>query len=283
MTPRASTGEPAVVSRAATALRRRAGGPLDACVVLGSGVAGPTLEAQKRVPLHRIPGLVAPSVEGHGGQVHFGTVDGLRVAVFTGRVHLYEGRTPAAVVRPVRAAARAGARFLLVTNASGSLAPRLSPSTLLLLSDHLDFSGGDPAVGEPEGPFGPRFTAMAGAYDADLRAAARTAARRARIATAEGVYAFRRGPGFETAAEVRALRTLGADAVGFSTVPDVLAARRLGMRVFALSVVSNRAGSSDDGHESVLRVVRSMGAEVTVLLDAVLAEAAKSARGRERE
>lgn len=274
----AKRGEESKVGRAAAAIRRLAKGKLDACVVLGSGVAGPPLEDERAIPVEEIPGLAVPSVPGHPGELVLGRSHGLRVAVFAGRGHVYEGFTPAQVARPVRAAAKAGARLLVATNASGGVAEWIRPGDLLVVSDHIDLGRGDPATGEEEGPFGPRFFPMADAYDAALGAAAVEAARAEKATCARGVYAFLRGPAFETAAEVRMLRTLGADAVGMSTVPEVLAARRMGMRVFALSVVSNRAGSPGDDHLTVLDRVRSRGDVVARVLHRVLGSFAAEAR-----
>ncbi|MCK6481607.1 MAG: purine-nucleoside phosphorylase [Planctomycetes bacterium] len=263
--------ERALAEAAAAALRARAGGPLDAVVVLGSGVGGPALEGEVHAPLGEFPSLPAPSVEGHGATLSFGTVRGLRVLVAAGRVHLYEGRTPAEAARLVRAAGLAGARLACLTNAAGGVAPWMKAGDLLLLSDHLDLGRGDPAAGEPEGAFGPRFASMAGAWDPALRAAGLEAARAARATAAEGVYAFLRGPAFETEAEVRMLRTLGADAVGMSTVPEALGARRLGMALFGLSVVANRAGTPGGGHGEVLAAVRARSGATGAVLGAVLA------------
>lgn len=265
-----AAGERAAVDAAAAAIRGRAGGPVDAVVVLGSGVAGPTLAEVDRFPGAAIPGLPAPSVEGHAGSLLLGAAAGLRVLVLEGRLHLYEGRTAAEVVRPLRAAAGAGARVALLTNASGGVAPWTRPGDLLLLSDHLDLGRGDPAVGEGDA-FGPRFTSMAGAWDPALRAAALPAGRRHGGTVAEGVYAFLRGPAYETRAEVALLRAAGADCVGMSTVPEALAARRLGLRLLGLSVVANRAGEPGGSHAAVLAAVRSRAAAVTGVLDAALA------------
>jgi purine-nucleoside phosphorylase len=268
-------GEAETVEGAAAALRAHAGGDLDLCVVLGSGVAGPALEEVRAVPVGEIPGLRVPTVPGHAGQVRFGRVRGLRAAVFSGRCHLYEGYSAADVVRPVRAAARAGARLLCATNAAGGISEWLRPGDFLVIGDHLDLGGGDPSAGEPDGLFGRRFFPMAASYDDALANAAIEAGRRDRVSISRGVYAFVRGPAYETAAEVRMLRTLGADAVGMSTVPETMAARRMGMRVFALSVVSNRAGAPLDTHEKVVDHVRSRGPAMARLLDAVVASFAE--------
>ncbi len=274
----AAGGEEKTVARAAEELERLAGGRLDACAVLGSGVAGPTLEGERTVPVASVPGLEVPSLPGHPGEVRLGTIRGLRTAVFSGRCHLYEGYTPAQVVRPVRAAARAGARLLAATNAAGGVASWLRPGDFLVIADHLDLGHGDPAAGEKDGLFGPRFFPMAGAYDETLADAGLEEARRVRSGCARGIYAFLRGPAFETEAEVRMLRMLGADAVGMSTVPEVLAARRLGMKVFALSIVANRAGEAGVSHAAVLDRVRARGAEATRVLDAVLAAFAQEGK-----
>jgi purine-nucleoside phosphorylase len=273
---RKAGGEEEAVAGAAAALEALAGGRLDACLVLREGLAPPPLEGARAAAAAGVPGLLP--VPGAKHAVTVGTAHGLRVAAFSGRRHLYEGCTPAEVARPVRAAARAGARLLALTNAAGGVAAWCRPGDFLVLEDHLDLGRGDPAAGEEAGAFGPRFQSLADAYDDALADAGLEAARRARVACARGVYAFLRGPAFETRAEVRMLRTLGADVVGMSTVPEVAAGRRLGMRVFALSVVGNRAGVASDGDERVTERVAGRAAAASAVLDAVLAAFAGDGR-----
>jgi purine-nucleoside phosphorylase len=181
------------------------------------------------LPYPRIPHFPRPSAAGHPGELAL--CGG--VAVLRGRVHYYEGRSLEEVVRPVRAMARLGVRTLVVTNAAGAVNRTLRPGDLMLIADHLNLMGDNPLRG------GAGFTDLSEAYDRGLRAMARRAARKAGFRLREGVYAAVPGPCYETPAEVRMLRRLGADAVGMSTVPEVIAAVQAGMRVLGISLVAN--------------------------------------------
>jgi purine-nucleoside phosphorylase len=189
-------------------------------------------------------------------------------------MHLYEGYSPAEVVLPVRALALAGMKVLLITCAAGGIAPQAMPGTLMVFSDHLNFQGVNPLVGAEDPRLGPRFIDMSQAYDMQLRRSALQAARKEQIHCFEGVYAGLLGPSFETPAEIRALKRLGADAVGMSTVPEVIAARQLGVRVMALASITNRAAGLSRkslSHAEVLEAGQKAADNLTPLLDAVIA------------
>jgi purine-nucleoside phosphorylase len=211
--------------------------------VLGSGLGGfaDAVEDAVEIPYAEIPGWPVSTAVGHAGTLVLGTFGGAPVAVMKGRAHLYEGVPPAKVVFGVRVLGRLGIESLVVTNACGAIDPSLQPGALVAVSDHLNFQGASPLVGPNDDSLGPRFPDMTDAYDPSYRARAREAADRLGIALGEGVYAAWLGPAFETPAEIRMLRTVGADLVGMSTVPEVLAARHMGIRCLALSCVTNSA------------------------------------------
>jgi purine-nucleoside phosphorylase len=200
-----------------------------------------------------------------------GDLAGVRVAVFAGRYHVYQGLSACEAAYPALLGHALGADTLLTTNASGAVREGLSAGDLVLLSDHINLSGVTPLTGWPGPQGGTPFLPMAGAYDAELAALAVRAAGDHGIPLARnGVYAFVTGPSYETAAEVAALGTLGADVVGMSTVPEVLAARALGMRVLALSLVANAAGAHALSHADVVDVSRAAGERLGELVIAIL-------------
>ena len=211
-------------------------------------------------------GLPAASVRGHAGRLVSGELDGVGVLVQQGRLHLYEGHSPAEVTAVVDAAADSGVDTLVVTNAAGGLSPALRPGDLLVLSDHLNLTATSPLAGPA-----PVFLDLRDAYEPSLRAAAHAAAARLGESLSEGVYAGVVGPAYETPAEVRMLRTLGADAVGMSTVLEVIAARARGLRVLGLSMITNVHGAGDPvRHDEVLQVAAASGGRLAALLRALL-------------
>ena len=211
-------------------------------VVLGSGLGGfaQRLEAPLVVPYSQIPHMPSSSVPGHAGNLCFGRIGGANVVCMQGRVHAYEGHTLSRVVFGVRLLAELGCKTMLLTNAAGGIAADLRVGDLMLISDHLNLTGNNPLVGAAT-VGRPRFVDMTSAYDPGLRALAETAAERHARPLKHGVYAALLGPSYETPAEIRMLRTLGADAVGMSTVPEVIALRELGVRVGAVSLITNLA------------------------------------------
>jgi purine-nucleoside phosphorylase len=240
-------------------------------VVLGSGLGGfaEAVEDAVEISYTEIPGWPASTAIGHAGTLVVGTAAGVPVAVMRGRAHLYEGHLPEKVVFGVRVLGRLGIHTLVLTNACGAVDTCLQPGQLVLVSDHLNLQGASPLVGPNDEQLGPRFPDMSDAYDPELRAAAHAAAARVDVELSEGVYAAWLGPAFETPAEIRMLRTLGADLVGMSTVPEVLAARHMGIRCLALSCVTNMAAGVVDqpiDHEHVLAVGARAQSTLTALL-----------------
>jgi purine-nucleoside phosphorylase len=221
-------------------IRARAGAePVAVGLVLGSGL-GHLAEAVDGVSIDygELPGFPHAGVSGHSPRLVVGRLEGTRVAVLGGRAHYYE-KGDAAVMRPaIEALAGLGARRLMLTNAAGSFRPDIPPGEIMLVADHINFSGRNPLIGEPSDA---RFVNMTDAYDPEMRRDLAAAAAAEGVALPEGVYAWYSGPSFETPAEIRALRLLGADAVGMSTVPEVILARFLGLRVAAISTITNMA------------------------------------------
>jgi len=234
------------MSKSVDLIRKRAGtAPVALGLILGSGLghlAGTVRGVS--IPYADLPGFPHAGVSGHNPTLVIGDLEGVRVAVLGAREHYYENGNPAAMRMPLEVLRDLGATALIATNAAGSLRPDIAPGDLMLLSDHINFSGLNPLIGERTDA---RFVPMTAAHDPELRAGLRAAAAAEGIALPEGVYAWYSGPSFETPAEIRAIRTLGADAVGMSTVPEVILARFLGMRVAAISTITNMgAGLSDE-------------------------------------
>jgi purine-nucleoside phosphorylase len=212
-------------------------------VVLGSGLGAfaDELADPITVPYSAIPGWPASTASGHAGKLVFGKLGRLDVAVMAGRAHLYEGYTPAQVTMGVRVLHRLGARSVVFTNAAGGINLSYRPGALVLIADHINLQGSHPLIGPNDDAEGPRFPDMSEAYSLAYRALAHQAAEQLKIHLAEGVYAALTGPSYETPAEIRYLRTIGADLVGMSTVPEVIVANYLGMQVLAISCVTNMA------------------------------------------
>jgi purine-nucleoside phosphorylase len=259
-------GADLAVAAAASFVRGRSTLTPEVGVVLGSGLGGfaETLTDLVRIPYAEVPGLAPPSVPGHPGSLILGRVGAASVACLAGRVHLYEGHDVADVVRGVRLLAALGCHSVLLTNAAGGMRVDLTPGSLMLIVDHLNLTGRNPLCGVAR-----PFVDLSHAYDPDIAAAARDAARDAGVPLAEGVYAGLLGPSYETPAEIRMLRTLGADAVGMSTVNETIALRHAGVRVGALSCITNwAAGLSPvalSHHEVEATALRVRGALESVL------------------
>jgi purine-nucleoside phosphorylase len=212
-------------------------------IVLGSGLGAfaDTLEGLVKIPYADLPHLPASRVPGHSGNLCFGGVFGVPVVCMQGRVHYYEGHTIEAVVHGARTMARLGVRHVLLTNAAGGLEPSWSAGDLMIVTDHLNLMGTSPLLGPNDDALGPRFPDMTEAYDVKLREQLNEVAAAAAIPLRAGIYAGLTGPSYETPAEVRMLRGLGAQAVGMSTVPEVIALRHMGVKVAALSCITNLA------------------------------------------
>ena len=233
------------MSKSVEVIRSRAGdAPVRLGLILGSGL-GHLAGAVDGVaiPYADLPGFPHVGVSGHNPNLVIGDLEGVRVAVFGAREHYYENGNPAAMRPALEALRDLGAGMLIATNAAGSMRPDIRPGDLMLLSDHINFSGLNPLIGERTDA---RFVPMTAAHDPKIRAGLRAAAQAEGLPLPEGVYAWYSGPSFETSAEIRAIRTLGADAVGMSTVPEVILARFLGLRVAAISTITNMAAGLSD-------------------------------------
>jgi len=249
-------------------------------VVLGSGLGAlaDRLEGAVSIPYQEIPEFPAVSVAGHAGRLVVGTLGGVPLAAMQGRVHAYEGWSAEDIVFGVRLLAATGVRALLVTNAAGAVNPGLAPGDLVRITDHLNLTGLNPLTGPNDDRIGPRFPDMSQAYDPQLGALLHESAGRLGIALGAGLYAGVAGPSYETPAEIRMLRTLGADLVGMSTVLEVIAARHAGLRVAAISLVTNLAAGLAGrplSHEDVLAAGEGARDRLTRLATAWVAEAAR--------
>jgi len=255
----------------------------EAAVVLGSGLGAfaARLADPVVIPYGEIPEFPVSRVVGHAGRLVIGRLaaarGGVAVAALQGRVHGYEGWSAADVAFGVRVVALLGARVLAVTNASGGIAPELAPGDLVRITDHLNLAGANPLTGPNDERLGPRFPDLTTAYDPALGARLDEAASALGIALRRGVYACVPGPSYETPAEIRMLRAMGADLVGMSTVPEVIAARHMGVRVAGVSLVANRAAGLSGTpltHEEVAAVAAREGERLAALLAAFLPGAA---------
>jgi purine-nucleoside phosphorylase len=245
--------------------------------VLGSGLGGfaEAVDDAVEIPYAEIPGWPASTAVGHAGTLVLGAFSRVPIAVMRGRAHLYEGHAPAKVVFGVRVLGRLGVGSLVLTNACGAIDSALEPGRLVVVSDHLNLQGTSPLVGPNDEELGPRFPDMSDAYDPEYRAFAHAAAERLGLALGEGVYSAWLGPAFETPAEIRMMRALGADLVGMSTVPEVLAARHMGIRCLAVSCVTNAAAGvlpEPIDHERVLEVGARASGDLIALLREVVPE-----------
>jgi purine-nucleoside phosphorylase len=247
-------------------------------VVLGSGLGGfaDALDERTAIPFGEIPHFPASTVAGHGGALVLGRCGGVPVAVMKGRVHHYEGYSLQDVVFPVRVLARLGVRTLVVTNAAGGINTLFAPGELMVIEDHLNLIG-NPLLGPNDDALGPRFPDMSEAYDLRLRDVAEAACAAVGVRCHRGVYVGMTGPSYETPAEIRMARVLGADAVGMSTVPEVIAARHMGLRVAGLSCITNMAAGVSDrklDHREVLETGRRVTEALLQVLARIVSEAA---------
>jgi len=242
-------------------------------LVLGSGLGGfaDSLTDATRVPYAEIPSFPQSTAIGHAGRMVVGNAGTVPVAAMQGRVHLYEGYSAKEVAFPMRVFARMGIGAVILTNAAGGINRGYSEGALVTLRDHINLQGANPLIGANDDRFGARFPDMTHAYDAEFRSFAAEAAKNQGIEAHEGVYVALAGPNYETPAEIRAFRTLGADLVGMSTVPEVLAARHSGMRVLGISCVTNMAAGIT-GQPLTAEEVFETGARVRAQFIGLLSE-----------
>lgn len=263
------------VTAAAAHIRRRTGLQPGIGVVLGSGLGNfrNAIRIESEIPYAEIPHFPVSTVKGHGGSLLLGHVGDRPVAAMSGRFHFYEGYTPSEVVFPIRVLAALGVRTLLLSNAAGGVNPGFSVGDIMLITDHISLATVNPLIGPNEEAFGTRFPDMSEPYARELVALAENLGAGLGLTLRKGVYFGVTGPTFETHAEYRMIRTLGADAVGMSTVQETIAAVHMGLRVFALSVITD-IGIRDDHntitHEEVLEAAQAAEPRMAALLTALI-------------
>ena len=215
----------------------------DIAVILGSGLNNffTKKEIKNSIGYESLPDFVKPTVKGHTGKLVLGSIYNKNVICMYGRAHIYEGHKPQSLVFPIRVLKDIGCKILIITNAAGSLNKKIRSGSLVLISDHINWSGFNPLIGKNNDDYGPRFNDMSDAYNLQLRKLMQLVAKKNKILLHNGVYVMYSGPNFETPAEINALKILGADVVGMSTVPEVLIANHCGMKTLAISVVTNYA------------------------------------------
>jgi purine-nucleoside phosphorylase len=261
--------------RAAQFVLSQTGQRPEIALVLGSGLGGFAEELTEavRIPFDEIPHYPRPSAEGHAGRLVIGKVGGVPIAAMQGRVHLYEGHSPKDVVFPMRVFGRMGIRAGILTNAAGGISPKLKPGCLVVLQDHVNLQGTNPLSGPNDARFGVRFVDMTKAYCQEYRDIALAEGSHLCLDIFEGVYAALHGPSYETPAEIRYLRTIGADMVGMSTAAEVTVARHMGIKVLAISCVTNMAAGITGqaiSHEEVLDTGERIKGQFVALLRAVI-------------
>ena len=246
-------------------------------LILGSGLGGvaQAIENAITIPYEEIDGFPRSTVSGHAGQLVVGKLNGVDVLCMQGRVHFYEGHPPAALALVIRAYKKLGIEKLILTNASGSLNIDMGPGSLMLISDHINLSGCNPLIGPNDETVGPRFPDMTYAYDPELRKALVQTAEKEGINMRSGIYLMTSGPNFETPAEIRMFRTLGADAVGMSTVSETLCAVHCGMKVVGVSVITNYGAgmvSDKQTHDETITQANEAGKKLQRILTRFVAE-----------
>ncbi len=246
-------------------------------IILGSGLGnlGEDITDKTIIPYSEIEGFPVSDVKGHAAQLVFGKIGDVNVVAMQGRFHYYEGFTMQELTFPIYVLKALGISTLIVTNACGGVNEKLSPGDLMLITDHINFTGNNPLIGPNDERFGPRFPDMTEAYNHKLTDLAKSVAQKLSIKVQEGVYALYTGPSFETAAEIRAFKALGADAVGMSTVPEVIVANYLGLKVLGVSCITNMAtgiAKKEHSHEDVLAVAEASGKNFCALVENLVKE-----------
>jgi purine-nucleoside phosphorylase len=250
-------------------------------IILGSGLGNFASQVEDAIVIHykEIPHFPQSTVEGHSGKLVLGHIAGVPVAVMQGRVHAYEGYLLSEVTFPTRVLGLLGCKSLIVTNAAGAINTSYQQGSLVAISDHINLTGSNAALGANEAKFGPRFFDMSAAYSPQLRALAHAEAAKQNIPLAEGIYLAVLGPSYETPAEIRAFRTFGADLVGMSTVHEVIVARHMGLEILGLSLVTNMAAgvlNEAINHEEVMETGRRVEHQFTSLLAALIPQIASA-------
>lgn len=263
------------VQQTAGWLRERGAADADVAIVLGSGLGdfADSFKDATSVPYADIPNWPLTTVIGHAGRLVVGEHSERKVIALSGRAHFYEGHPMATVTFATRVIGTLGVKTLILTNAAGGINVAFKPGTLMVMDDHINLMGTNPLVGPNDERFGPRFPDMSEVYSGRLRALATEAGRDLNIPLAHGVYAALHGPSYETPAEIRYLRTIGADAVGMSTVPEALVARHMGIEVLGISCITNAAAGvlpKPLVHDEVMEVARRVRGSFAALLEAVI-------------
>ncbi len=263
------------VETSAAMVRSRCGALPETAIVLGSGLgdfAGTLLDAVT-LPYGDFPYWPASRVVGHDGRLVIGSVGGTRVAALSGRAHFYEGHDLATVVFATRVMGRIGVRRLILTNAAGGINTSFAQGALMIIDDHINMLGSNPLIGMNEDRFGARFPDMSEVYSARLRRIADDAARAKGVPVSHGIYIAVHGPSYETPAEIRFFRTIGADAVGMSTVPEAIAARHMGIEVLGISCITNMAAGvlpQPLVHDEVMETARRVRGSFIALLEGIV-------------
>jgi purine-nucleoside phosphorylase len=263
------------VEEAAAAVRARCGTLPETAIVLGSGLGdfADTLLDAIATPYGELPHWPASKVVGHAGRLVIGDVQGKRVAALAGRAHFYEGHDLATVVFATRVMGRLGVKQIILTNAAGGINTGFAQGALMIIDDHINLLGSNPLVGPNDARLGPRFPDMSEVYSRRLHDIAVAAAKAKGVPVAHGVYVAVHGPSYETPAEIRFLRTIGADAVGMSTVPEAIAARHMGMEVLGISCITNMAAGvlpQPLVHDEVMETARRVRGSFIALLEGII-------------
>jgi purine-nucleoside phosphorylase len=263
------------VQQTAAWLRERGAGGASVAIVLGSGLGdfADSFKGASSIPYADIPNWPGTTVVGHAGRLVVAEHRGRAVIALSGRAHYYEGHPLTTVTFATRVMGTLDVKTLILTNAAGGINPELTPGTLMLISDHINLMGGNPLIGPNEARFGPRFPDMTDLYSRRLRAIAREASTGLDLRLGEGVYVALHGPSYETPAEIRFLRSIGADAVGMSTAPEAIVARHMGVEVLGISCITNAAAGvlpQPLDHNEVMDVARRVRSQFSALLEGTL-------------
>lgn len=266
-----------MIDRAVNYIKKKAPFEPEIAIVLGSGLGelGEKIENPIYINYSEIEGFPVSTAPGHRGRFILGTLAGKRVICMQGRFHFYEGYTMEQIVLPVRVMKKLGAKCLIATNAAGGINLDFNPGDIMLITDHINFMGTNPLIGKNDSALGDRFPDMSYAYTPELRSLCEECAAKTGVKIRKGVYIGLTGPSYETPAEIRAFRTLGADAVGMSTVPEIIAASHMKMKIIAFSLISNMAAGILEKpltEEEVLETGRKMGAQMEKLITAIVGE-----------